>query len=130
SFRSLAVLTAVAMAPSTARAAVSWVGDFETGDTSQFSNLLNPEVGGSATISVTTERAAQGTYAGRVQLVNAAEWSNGLKRVEFQHLPAEGIVAEGQTSCFAMSYYLPEVFPRGVEQTIAYWESNERFRQS
>lgn len=116
--------------PTPAHAAVTWVGDFETGDLSQFTTLLNAEVDGQPRLGVTTEQVAQGQYAGRVELVNEAVWPNGLKRVEFQHLPAEGLVAEGKTLCFAMSYHLVHELPRSVNQTIVYWESSANFRQS
>src|SRR5690606_28869829 len=130
SFPCLFGLLALTLFPRSADAAVTWVGDFETGDLSQFTTLLNAEVGGRPRLTVTTEEVAQGQYAGRVELVNDAVWSNGLKRVEFQHRPAEGLVAEGKTLCFAMSYYLVHELPRGVNQTIAYWESADNYRQS
>lgn len=117
-------------APMPADAAVTWVGDFETGDTSQFTMLLNSEVAGEPAITLVTEPVAQGTYAARVTLTNDATWPNGLKRVEFQHRPAPGRVAEGTSLCFALSYFLPEPLPRQVDESVLYWESAETYRQS
>jgi MYXO-CTERM domain-containing protein len=123
-------LLVVALAvPGTAHAAPVWVGDFETGDLSQWSYLLNSDVNGMTYSQADTELVAQGTYAGRIELHNDAVWGNGLKRVELQHAPAPGRTAEGQTTYFAWSFYLPEALPVDPAQQIGYWESNQSFQQ-
>lgn len=116
-------------APAVAQAAPVWVGDFETGDLSQWSYLLNSEVDGMTYSQADTQFVAEGTYAGRIELHNEAVWGNGLKRVELQHAPAPGRTAEGQTTYFAWSFYLPEALPTDPGQQIGYWESNQSYQQ-
>lgn len=123
-------LLAVALAaPGIAHAAPVWVGDFETGDLSQWSYLLNSDVDGMTYSQADTQIVTQGTYAGRIELHNDAVWGNGLKRVELQHAPASGRTAEGQTTYFAWSFYLPEALPVDPGQQIGYWESNGSYQQ-
>ena len=125
-----ASLLALALAaPGIAHAAPVWVGDFETGDLSQWSYLLNSDVDGMTYSQADTQIVTQGTYAGRIELHNDAVWGNGLKRVELQHAPAPGRTAEGQTTYFAWSFYLPEALPAEPGQQIGYWESNGSYQQ-
>lgn len=116
-------LAAFAAAP-VARSAPVWVGDFETGDLSQWSFKLNEEH-----ITVVQSPVLQGSYAGQIQLTNDALWPNGLKRVELNHAPAQGRTAEGSELHFAWSFYLPETLPEDPGQTIGYWESNKSYQQ-
>ena len=112
-----------------AHAQVSWQGDFETGDTSQWRSLLNGMVDGRRYIDVVSDVVAEGTYAARVELHNDAVWPNGLKRVELNHRPADGRTAEGAELFFAWSFYLPETLPTDPSQTIGYWESDSSYQQ-
>jgi len=121
---SLAVLAAALCVSSGALAEPVWVGDFETNDLEQWNNLLNGQF-----ISVVDDPVVQGAHAARVQLDNAAEWPNGLKRVELHHSPDPGRTDDGQTVWFAWSFYLPETLPEDPSQQIGYWESNQSYQQ-
>lgn len=105
-------------------AQVAWRGDFETGDTSQFDTLLNGEY-----VTVQGDIVAHGSYAARVELHDDAVWPNGLKRVELNHMPESARTAEGATTYFAWSFYLPEALPTEPYQTIGYWESENSWQQ-
>ena len=122
-------VTLVTLVTLPAAAQVTWRGDLETGDTSQFSYLLNPEIGGVRYTTVVDDIVAEGAHALRIELHNDAVWSNGLKRVEVQHGPAAGLIAEGNEIWFAWSFYLPEALPTDPEQTIGYWESAASYHQ-
>ncbi|MBL8920277.1 MAG: heparin lyase I family protein [Myxococcaceae bacterium] len=110
-------------------AQVTWRGDFETSNTSQFNYLLNPTITGRPYLSVVRDVVASGTFAGRIELHDDARWSNGLRRVEVQHSPAMGRTAAGATLCFGWSFLVPQPLPRSPEQTIGYWESNTSYQQ-
>ncbi|MCR9161068.1 MAG: polysaccharide lyase [Nannocystaceae bacterium] len=115
--------------PTIARAEPVWFGDFETADLSQWNFLLNPTIEGNDYITIEETEVAQGSYAARVELHNDAEWGNGLKRVELQHRPEDARTAEGATTFFAWSVFLPEELPVEPSQQIGYWESNGSFQQ-
>jgi len=117
------------LAPSVALAAPVWSGDFETADLSQFGFLLNPTINRVDYITLEAGQVAQGSYAARVELHNDAEWGNGLKRVELQHRPEDARTAEGATTFFAWSVYVPYGLPEEPSQQIGYWESNGSFQQ-
>lgn len=121
----LAVLTV----PNIADAEPVWFGDFETGDLSQWGFLLNPTIEGADYITMEETEVADGRYAARVELHNDAVWGNGLKRVEMQHRPEDARTAEGATTFFAWSVFLPEELPVEPSQQIGYWESNGSFQQ-
>jgi hypothetical protein len=114
---------ALLLASSATSAAPVWVGDMETGDTSQW-NELNGEH-----ITIVPAPVAQGMYAARIELTNDALWPNGLHRVELHHSPAGGRTDEGAELYFAWSFYLPEVLPTDPPQQIGYWESNQSYQQ-
>lgn len=120
----LGVLGAIGLVAGASRAEVVWEGNFETGDLGQWGYVLNGEH-----ISVVSDPVVEGANAGRIQLTNDAVWPNGLKRVELQHGPAEGRTAEGETTCFAWSFYLPETLPTEPSAQIGYWESNTSYQQ-
>ncbi|HZO15189.1 MAG TPA: concanavalin A-like lectin/glucanase-domain-containing protein, partial [Polyangiaceae bacterium] len=86
---------ALLLASSATSAAPVWVGDMETGDTSQW-NELNGEH-----ITIVPAPVAQGMYAARIELTNDALWPNGLHRVELHHSPAGGRTDEGAELYFA-----------------------------
>lgn len=123
------ILVAVTLVPSIASAQVSWRGDFETGDTTQYNYLLNPMIEDRVYLDVVSDRVAEGAYSARIELHNDAVWSNGLKRVELQHSPDRARTAEGEELFFAWSFYLPEVLPSDPEQQIGYWETNSSYQQ-
>lgn len=127
--KKLALLLALASVPATARAQEVWRGDFETNDTSQWNGELNGTVGGSDQITVVDDVVIEGSHAARIELVNEAAWSNGLKRVELHHSPAEGRTEEGDELYFAWSLYLPETLPTDPSQQIAYWETDGSYSQ-
>lgn len=56
-------------------------------------------------------------------------WGNGLKRVELQHGPEPARTAEGATTWFAWSFYVPETLSARPSQTIGYWESGNSYQQ-
>lgn len=125
----LASALLVALAATPAAAAVAWTGDLETGDLSQFNYVLNGNVGGTDYATVVQDMVQQGVYAARIELHDDAVWPNGLRRVELQHLPEASRTAEGATTCFAWSFYLPEVLPEDPGHTLGYWESQNSYQQ-
>lgn len=119
----------LAMVAGEARADVVWIGDFERGDLAQWNFVLNGDVGGMSYAFAQGEIVAEGGFAGRLELHNDAEWPNGLKRVELQHRPEDARTAEGATTFFAWSFYLPEALPEDPSQQIGYWESANSYQQ-
>ena len=117
------------LVPAVAHAEPVWVGDFETGDLSQWSFLLNPTIEGNDYITLEAGEVAQGSSAARIELHNDAAWGNGLKRVEMQHRPEDARTAEGATTFFAWSFFLPDALPSEPSQQIGYWESSGSFQQ-
>ena len=114
---------------STGAAQVTWRGDFETGDTSQYSYILNGEVMGRRYVNVVTDTVARGMYAGRIELHDDARWPNGLRRVELSHQPEPSRTAAGSELYFAWSFYVETTLSRDPDQTIGYWESASSYRQ-
>jgi hypothetical protein len=100
-----------------------WRGDFETGDLSQWSYLLNARG-----LSVVAAPVAEGRYAARVEIQNDDRWPNGLNRVEVQHKPAASTEAEGADGYYAWGVYLPAPLGEARHQ-LGYWESDRSFRQ-
>jgi len=125
----LACTSIVALSVMPASAAVVWTGDFETGDLSQFDYILNGEVNGSVYASAVQEMVLQGRWAARIELHNDAVWPNGLRRVELQHVPDPARTAEGATTCFGWSFYLPEALPEDPGHSLGYWESQNSYQQ-
>jgi hypothetical protein len=118
-------LTACASAsprPDAARAP-RWRGDFETGNLSQWSYLLNPRG-----LSIVDAPVAQGRHAARVEITARDLWPNGLNRVEVEYKPARATLAEGQRSCFAWRFFLPVALSDARHQ-IGYWESYPSYKQ-
>lgn len=114
--------------PATTRAASVWIGDFETGDLGQWEGTLNAQIGGVDYITIVSDVVAQGRYAARIELHDDAVWSNGLKRVELNHSPPPERTAEGATTCFAWSFYLPETLSADPAQGTGYWESDQSYQ--
>lgn len=108
-----------------AHAAPVWVGDFETGDLSQWTFVAHGEY-----VDVQPELVGEGQLAARIELHNDAVWPNGLQRVELQHLPEPARTSDGATTWLAWSFYLPEALPETPYHAIGYWESNNTWNQS
>ncbi|MGH1344801.1 MAG: heparin lyase I family protein [Nannocystales bacterium] len=125
----LALTSGLLLAPSVVEAAPVWSGDFESADLSQFGFLLNPTINRVDYITLEEGQVAQGSYAARVELHNDAQWGNGLKRVELQHRPEDARTAEGSTTFFAWSLYVPYGLPADPSQQIGYWESAGSYQQ-
>ncbi len=115
--------------PALAHAAPVWVGDFETGDLSQFGFVLNETVGEASYVTLMGREVAEGNTAARIELHNDALWGNGLKRVELQHRPDDARTAPGASTFFAWSIFLPEALPADPSAQIGYWESTQSFSQ-
>jgi hypothetical protein len=124
-----AAFASVLCSPVLAHAAPVWVGDFETNDLSQWNGTLNGNVDGVDYITIATDVVVQGSYSARIELHNDAVWPNGLKRVELHHSPDAGRTAEGATTWFAWSFYLPEALPEDPGATIGYWETDSSYQQ-
>jgi hypothetical protein len=122
--RTLPLALLVVLVAARAEAAPVWVGDFETGDLTQWSFLLNDEH-----LSVVSDPVAEGGFAGRIQLTNDALWPNGLKRVEVNHRPDDARTAEGATTFFGWRFFLPEELPTDPPAQMAYWESDQTYQQ-
>ncbi len=115
------------LAPGVAHAQV-WVGDFETGDLSQFSGSNNATVGGRDYIQIITDPVAEGAHAARIELHDDAGAT--LRRVELQHEPASGRTADGHTLFFAWSFLVPDTLPTDPAHGIGYWESRNSWQQT
>ena len=114
---------ATARAPTPASHAPRWRGDFETGDLSQWSYLLNPRG-----LSVVDSPVVQGRHAARVEITERDLWPNGLNRVEVEYKPPRSALAEGRRSCFAWRFFLPAALSEARHQ-IGYWESYPSYKQ-
>jgi hypothetical protein len=123
----LVILPLVALSPlarpAPAGAEVRWRGDFETGDLSQWSFLLNKRG-----LTVVRGPVAEGRHACLVEITDQDLWPNGLNRVELQHKPAAPLTAEGAEGFYAWSFYLPAELGAGRHQ-LGYWESDKSYRQ-
>lgn len=106
-----------------------WRGDFETGDTSQYTSITNPDDGNVNYMSIVDEPTVQGQNSCRILLDEDATFPNGLKRVELSYSPAAEVTAEGETTYFAWSFYVPETISSDTETTIGYWESHISYQQ-
>ncbi|HEX2734608.1 MAG TPA: heparin lyase I family protein [Polyangiaceae bacterium] len=104
------------------KAHAAWQGDFESGDLSQWSYLLNEEG-----LKTATTPVLLGKYSGEVRIDGTNLWSNGLNRVELQHMPDDAS-AEGAHVFFGWSVYLPAALTTDDHQ-IGYWESDQSYQQ-
>ena len=109
--------------PGKVATAPRWRGDFETGDLSQWSYLLNPRG-----LAVVDAPVAEGHHAGRVEITERDLWPNGLNRVEVQWKPPRATFAEGTRSCFGWRFFLPAALSEARHQ-IGYFESYPSYRQ-
>lgn len=104
-------------------AQVTWRGDFESDNFSQWDYLLNE-----AGLSVVSEPVLLGARAAQVRIGPMDLWSNGLNRVEFQHKPPSELTAEDSEIFFGWSLYLPEALTSDDHQ-LGYWETEESYQQ-
>ena len=104
-----------------------WQGDFETGDLSQWSYLLNPQG-----LSVQENCVYEGHYAGRAMITGEPDmlWHGNekLNRTEFSHKPSAGRIGEGQETFFGWSFYLQQPLSEHKHE-IGYWESDKSYQQ-
>ena len=104
-----------------------WQGDFETGDLSQWSYLLNPQG-----LSVQENCVYEGHYAGRAMITGEPDmlWhgNESLNRTEFSHKPSAGQIGEGQETFFGWSFYLPQPLSEHKHE-FGYWESDKSYQQ-
>jgi len=119
----LAGCAATKPGPAAAPGAPRWRGDFETGNLSQWSYLLNQRG-----LSIVDAPVAEGRHAVRVEITERDLWPNGLNRVEVEYKPPRATVAEGRRSCFAWRFYLPVALSEARHQ-IGYWESYPSYKQ-
>lgn len=126
--RFLGLMLAMTMVyPQQGWADLYWRGDFETGDLTQWSYLLNP-VG----ITLSSEHKIEGRYAAHIVIQGKPEylWKNDpeLNRVEIQYRPDPERSAEAADLYFGWSFMLPALFARGRHE-FGYWESAPSYRQ-
>lgn len=110
-----------------ASADIYWRGDFETGDLTQWSYLLNP-----AGITLSQEHKAERRYAAHIVIQGSPEylWKNNpeLNRVELQYRPAPEHSMENSDLYFGWSFMLPALLARNRHE-FGYWESAPGYRQ-
>lgn len=104
-----------------------WRGDFESGDLTQWSYLLNPHG-----LTVQQECVYEGQYAGRARITGEPDmlWHGNahLNRTEFSYKPPAERTGEGQETFFGWSFYLPESLSENKHE-IGYWESDSSYQQ-
>lgn len=109
---------------SEARASITWRGDFEVGNLSQWSDKIFP-----AQIRLVTT-PARGAHAARIELHNEDRWPNGLRRVELGYIPASKTF-EGSEHYYGWSMFPSTDMPLAGSHadTIGYWESSGLYMQ-
>jgi len=120
------VAAALGTVPSTASAAPDWVGDFESGDLSQW--LLSPQViGNMDDITVTQDVVGEGSYAGRIELAPGTMSPSGHSRNEVVYIPDLGAF-DGTERWYSFSLQ-PEGAFGDSWHLVWYWEGNPVFQQ-
>ena len=114
----LAFLTASA---ATVSAEVIWRGDFETGDTGQWTGA--PKDG----VTVVMDPVRAGKYALRIDGTNAAK-KGKHDRIELQHQPEPPGTAEGTERYFGWSVYLPKKLTDRTH-SLGYFEARNSWSQ-
>lgn len=121
------LLLATVLANLTGCTKVYWRGDFESGDLSQWSYLLNPEG-----ISLSSEHTVQGNTSARLVVRGEPDYLwNGdphLNRVELQHKPATERTREGAELFIGWNFMLPKLLTASRHE-FGYWESDGSYRQ-
>lgn len=123
---SLFVLLSLVAAPLNARAQVTFRGDLETGNTSQFSGGPNQ-----ARVTVVTTTPRDGRYCARCEVTNTDTWPNGLRRVELGYTPPRATY-EGSERYYAFSLRQSDDLPLdpAISNAVAYWEAYPIYQQS
>ena len=116
-------LAAVLFASSTARAAVTWKADFETGDLSQFQGNVNATNGARKNIEFVSDPVEEGKLAGKFTIHADDLFSTTQMRVQITHNGSP--TGEGQD--VFMSWYFRLPADPLVRDNIAYWESNASY---
>jgi hypothetical protein len=111
----------LALSAATAPAEVLWRGDFETGDTSQWTGA--PKDG----VKVVTDPVRAGRYALRIDGTDAAR-KDKHDRIEFQHQPKPPGTAEGTERFFGWSIYLPKKLTDATH-SLGYFETRNSWSQ-
>jgi hypothetical protein len=113
----------LALTPVTeASAEVIWRGDFETGDTKQWTGVPKSDA-----FKVVTEPVREGKYAVRIDGTNAAR-TGKLDRIEFQHQPKPPGTAEGTERYFGWSLFVPKKLTDHYH-SVGYFETRNSWRQ-
>lgn len=111
-----------------ANAAILWQGNFETGDTSQWHDVLHPQG-----VTLTGECVFDGHFAAKLRITgkDAFLWQGNkeLNRSELHHRRAAGNTYEGKDTFFAFSFYLPAKLSDNKHE-LGYWESDKTWQQS
>jgi hypothetical protein len=115
-------LTFVLVSVTGASSEVIWRGDFETGDTKQWSGVPKSDA-----VKVVTERVREGKYALRIDGTNAAR-KGKLDRIEFQHQPKPPGTAEGTERYFGWSVFVPKKLTDDYH-SVGYFETRNSWRQ-
>ena len=109
------------LSAATASAEVLWRGDFETGDTSQWTGA--PKEG----VKIVTEPVRAGKFALRIDGTNAAKRGK-FDRIELQHQPKPPGTAEGTERYFGWSVYLPKKLTDS-NHSLGYFETRNTWSQ-
>lgn len=108
-------------------AALFWVGDFETGDMSQWNTILNPNG-----ITLDENCAESGDFGARITLTGDETFlwqgQTHLERSELHFRFPEGATREGKTTFFSFYFYLPKALSDDHHE-IGYWESLGTYQQ-
>lgn len=124
SFATLAC--AVLSLPVRAHAEVLWKGDFESGNLSQWSYVLNGTLNERNNIEIVNSPVVRGKNAARVTIHPDDLWSNGHNRVELKYDGKR--TGENETTFFSWHFQLPADVQ--VRNDIAYWETQQTYSQS
>ncbi|MEM7157134.1 MAG: heparin lyase I family protein [Myxococcota bacterium] len=119
-------MATVALAtPLTASAAPDWVGDFESGDLSQWT--LSPQVIGNAdNMTVVEDVVAEGQYAGRIQVDPGDMSPSGHSRNELVYNP-DAATFEGSERWYSFSLRPGDDAYADTWHLVYYWEGNPTF---
>lgn len=119
------VATLALATPLTASAAPDWVGDFESGDLSQWT--LSPQViGNGDNMTVVEDVVAEGQYAGRIQVDPGDMSPSGHSRNELVYNPDQGSF-EGSERWYSFSLRPGDDAWADTWHLVYYWEGNPTF---
>ena len=105
---------------SSARAAVLWKGDFETGDVSQWDGSTATKTGNRDNLVFVSDQVADGKKAAKITLRDDIIFEPyNQSRVEVKHVGLHTL--DGEDSYFAWSFMVPK--DAEIRNNIGYWES-------